>query len=210
MEVDASNDAVGAILSQEQDDKKLHPIGYYSKTLNSAEQNYAITEKELLGLILALEHWRHHLARYHVQGEPGVIILTDHLPLVNLATLPASPRRARWSERLTPYHYVIKWKKGTSNKKADALSRKDKTNEKEQKLDIIPEFRIERPDVTESQAIKVNHEGKITIDILVEDDIIEKLYQAQQRHKGQIDQIEETGGDRGTKDPKNNKIQLER
>ena len=41
---------------------------------------------------------RHHLAGYHIQGEPGVIILADHLPLVNLATLPASPRRAQWSE----------------------------------------------------------------------------------------------------------------
>ena len=56
----------------------------------------------------------------------------------------------------------------------------------------------------------MNHEGKITIDVLVEDDIIEELYQAQQRHKEQIDQTEKTGGDRGTKTPKRNNIQLER
>lgn len=38
LEVDASNDAVGAILSQKQDnDGKIHPISYFSKTLNATE-----------------------------------------------------------------------------------------------------------------------------------------------------------------------------
>ena len=95
LEVDASNEAVGAVLSQRQEDGKTHPIGYFSKTLNNAEKNYAISEKELLALILALENWRHHLAGYHVNGGPGVYIYTDHLPLVNFATLPTNPRRAR-------------------------------------------------------------------------------------------------------------------
>ena len=56
LEVDASNEAVGAVLSQRQEDGKTHPIGYFSKTLNNAERNYSISEKELLGLILALEN----------------------------------------------------------------------------------------------------------------------------------------------------------
>ena len=101
-----SNEAVGAVLSQKQEDGKLHPIGYFSRTLSPAEKNYGITEKELLGLIIALEHWRYHLAGYHINGEPGVVVITDHLPLTTLATLPTNPRQARWSERLTPFHYV--------------------------------------------------------------------------------------------------------
>ncbi|GJY90794.1 reverse transcriptase domain-containing protein [Tanacetum coccineum] len=44
---DASDSAVGAILGQK-DGKNFHPIYFASKTLNAAQQNYTITEKELM------------------------------------------------------------------------------------------------------------------------------------------------------------------
>lgn len=43
---DASNDAIGSVLSQGPIGSDL-PISYYSRTLNKAEQNYSTTEKEL-------------------------------------------------------------------------------------------------------------------------------------------------------------------
>ena len=42
LEVDTSGFAVGAVLLQKKDDRKQHPVGYYSATLNAAEWNYDI------------------------------------------------------------------------------------------------------------------------------------------------------------------------
>ena len=44
---DASDYAVGAVLGQRVD-KKLNVIHYASKTLDSAQRNYATTEKRIL------------------------------------------------------------------------------------------------------------------------------------------------------------------
>ena len=57
LETDASNFALGAILFQKDDRGKRHAIGYASKTLNAAERNYDIWDKELLGLIFGLTKW---------------------------------------------------------------------------------------------------------------------------------------------------------
>ena len=48
LETDASKQGLGAILSQLQDDSKLHPLTYASHSLSSSEKNYAITELEKL------------------------------------------------------------------------------------------------------------------------------------------------------------------
>lgn len=129
-------------------------------------------------MILALEHWRHHLSGFHINGEPGVEIYTDHLPLVNLGTLPANPRRARWSERLTPFNYVIKWKKGSTNKKADALSRKDQKPEETKNTDIqiIP---WERIDGTPEEQLKVTHGEEVVLEIELESELAEAIHEAQ-------------------------------
>ena len=48
---DASDYAVGVVLGQRVD-KKLNVIHYASKTLDSAQRNYATTEKEFLAMVL--------------------------------------------------------------------------------------------------------------------------------------------------------------
>ena len=48
VECDSSNYAIGAILSQKDENNKLHPVAYYSRSLNNSEINYSITDKELL------------------------------------------------------------------------------------------------------------------------------------------------------------------
>lgn len=50
----ASDFALGAVLGQRLD-KEPHVISYASKTLNSAQLNYTITEKELLAVVFALD-----------------------------------------------------------------------------------------------------------------------------------------------------------
>ncbi|EGN91147.1 hypothetical protein SERLA73DRAFT_157591, partial [Serpula lacrymans var. lacrymans S7.3] len=60
LETDASDFAVGAVLSQKQNDK-FRPIAFLSKALTPAERNYEIYDKEMLAVMTALDEWRHHL-----------------------------------------------------------------------------------------------------------------------------------------------------
>ena len=55
VEVDASGFATGAVLSQEGEDGKFHPIAFHSESMSDAEQNYEIYDKEMLAIIRALQ-----------------------------------------------------------------------------------------------------------------------------------------------------------
>jgi hypothetical protein len=57
LETDTSGAAMGAILSQRQNDGQLHPIAYMSQSFSGAEHNYNTHDKELLAIIKALEFW---------------------------------------------------------------------------------------------------------------------------------------------------------
>ncbi|OXU26282.1 hypothetical protein TSAR_002909 [Trichomalopsis sarcophagae] len=67
---DASNVAIGAILSQDK-----HLISYFSRILNSAKQNYLTIKKELLAIVEACRHFRPY-----IYGKKFTIE-TDHKPL---------------------------------------------------------------------------------------------------------------------------------
>ena len=57
---DASDKAVGAALGQKQG-RESHVICYASKTLDVAQCNYTVTEKELYAVVFALEKFRSYL-----------------------------------------------------------------------------------------------------------------------------------------------------
>ncbi|XP_075106936.1 uncharacterized protein LOC142179935 [Nicotiana tabacum] len=56
----ASGVAIGAVLGQRHN-KILHPVYYASKTLNSTQMNYTVTEQELLAIVYAFEKFRAYL-----------------------------------------------------------------------------------------------------------------------------------------------------
>jgi putative transposase len=69
-----------------------HPVGYFSRTLNSAERNYYTTELECLAIVEAVRHFRWLL--------DGVffVIVTDHDCLSHLQTMASkAPRLTRWA-----------------------------------------------------------------------------------------------------------------
>ena len=75
VEADSSDVATGAVLSQQSpEDKKWHPITFYSKRLSVVEQNYEIHDKEMLAIIHALEEWGHFLEG----AKHCVDVWTDH------------------------------------------------------------------------------------------------------------------------------------
>jgi hypothetical protein len=122
METDASNYAYGAALSQKQEDGKYHPVGFMSKSMVPAERNYDAYDKEALGIVKPLQHWR-----YWLQGakEPTEII-TDHKNLLSGFNDRATPskRHLRWLEILKGYNYVVGYRPGSKNTVADILSRR--------------------------------------------------------------------------------------
>ena len=61
MEVDASDYAIGGVLSMEGEDGRWRPVAFLSKSLNKTERNYEIHDKEMLAIIRGLESWRHLL-----------------------------------------------------------------------------------------------------------------------------------------------------
>jgi len=58
--MDTSRHAIGGVLFQEQD-RKWKPIAFLSRTMQPAERNYEIYDKELLAIVEALTKWRQYL-----------------------------------------------------------------------------------------------------------------------------------------------------
>jgi RNase H-like domain found in reverse transcriptase len=61
LDTDASNGQLGCCMSQQQPCGKFLPLGFWSRTLNKAEQNYSTTEKECLAIVWAITHLRPYL-----------------------------------------------------------------------------------------------------------------------------------------------------
>jgi len=55
VEVDVSDFAMGEVLLMKCEDEKWRPVAYISKSLNKAERNYEIHDKEMLAIIQCLE-----------------------------------------------------------------------------------------------------------------------------------------------------------
>jgi hypothetical protein len=93
IETDASDRVVTGVISQKFSDK-WHPVTFYSKTMNGAERNYKIYNKEMLAVICALQEWRAKLKGLH-QNEQ-FRILTNHYTLEYfMTTKKLSARQAR-------------------------------------------------------------------------------------------------------------------
>ncbi|MBW0561442.1 hypothetical protein O181_101157, partial [Austropuccinia psidii MF-1] len=121
VETDASDYALGAVLSQVSDSGK-HPIAFDSRKLIPAELNYKIHDKELLGIVWALKRWRAFLLSLASPFE----VLTNHSSLQYFMTSKVLTRRqARWAEFLSEFHFSITYRPGRLATLPDALSRRD-------------------------------------------------------------------------------------
>lgn len=118
LDTDASNHAMGAVLSQVQTGVE-RPIAYYSKTFSTEERNYCVTRRELLAVVKAMAHFRPYL--YGQQ----FTLRTDHESLRWMTNIK-EPRGqvARWLEAIQEFTFETLHRRGTSHGNADALSRR--------------------------------------------------------------------------------------
>ena len=108
LEVDASNYAMGAVLHQIVDGKP-RPLGFFSKTMVPAERNYQIYDKEMLGLMRALEHWRHFLKNTPTQFD----VWTDHSNLQYFREpQKLNLRQAGWYSTLADFNFKLHHRPG--------------------------------------------------------------------------------------------------
>ena len=117
LDVDASDLGIGAVLHQVQGGKET-VLAYASRSLNKAEANYCITEKELLAARYFIEYFRQYLLGRRF------LVRSDHQSLVWLFQLK-EPRGkiARWIEILSQYDFAIQYRPGKKQPHCDALSR---------------------------------------------------------------------------------------
>ena len=121
LETDASDFALGAVLSQRDDEGKLHPVAFHSRKFQPAEINYEIHDKELLAIVDAFKHW----CRYCEGAEHPIQVFTDHHNLEYFTmTKVLNRRQARWAEELAGIDFRIHYRPGPQNGKPDALSRR--------------------------------------------------------------------------------------
>jgi len=121
IETDASDFALGAVLSQRNKEGHLHPVALHSRKFQPAEINYEIHDKELLAIVDAFKHWR----RYCEGATHQVQVFSDHHNLEYFTTTKVLNRQqARWAQELAGIDFKIYYRPGTRNGKPDALSRR--------------------------------------------------------------------------------------
>ena len=114
---DASDTVVGAMLCQEDDEKRLRLVVCMSRKLNKHEVNYPVHGKELLALVESTTKWRHCLHGLQV------IVYTDSSALKYLQTMSKpSTLQIRWLHRLQEFDLSIHHIPGKTNIVADLLS----------------------------------------------------------------------------------------
>lgn len=151
VETDSSDGVIAGVLSQQgAEDGDWHPVAYFSETMQGAEHNYAIHDKELLAVVRALLFWRAEL----VGLQMPFVVITDHQALEYFSTKRLlNLRQAGWAELLAQYHFTITYRPGKENAAADALSRKSEDLKTQQeRKDAERTMRIFRPLEREDQA----------------------------------------------------------
>ena len=105
-------------------DGSEQPIGYVSRTLNSAERHYSQLEKEGLSCVFGIKRFYLYLF-----GHPFTLI-TDHKPLLGFLdgqkpTSPqASARIRQWSLYMSMFEYTLQFRSTSAHANADAFSRR--------------------------------------------------------------------------------------
>jgi len=118
VDCDASGNGFGAVLHQ-----GAGPLAFFSKSFAARHLKAAAYERELIGLVQAVRHWRPYL------WGRQFVIRTDHYALKymldqRLSTVP----QHQWISKLFGFDFAVEYRPGRLNIVADALSRRDQSD----------------------------------------------------------------------------------
>jgi hypothetical protein len=153
LDTDASDSAIGAVLSQKREDSEERVIAYFSQTLTRSERNYCVTRKELLAVVKAIEHFN-----YYLYGQK-FRVRTDHSALQWLMNFKEPQGQvARWIEKLQAYDVIVEHRSGSAHRNADALARRPCFEEDckqcvryEERFQLKTVSRVTRPVIKETE-----------------------------------------------------------
>jgi transposase InsO family protein len=115
VDCDASSTGFGAVLHQ-----GAGALAFYSKPFAARHMKVAAYERELIGLVQAVRHWRPYL------WGRRFVVRTDHYALKymldqRLSTVP----QHQWISKLFGFDFSVEYRPGRQNTVADALSRRE-------------------------------------------------------------------------------------
>jgi len=117
LDTDASDVAVGAVLSQNIDGIE-RPIAFFSRVMGPSQQKYCTTRRKLLAVVMAVQHFRHYLLG------TKVLLRTDHASLKWLNSFKTPEGiLARWLEILQEYDIQVEHRSGRQHSNVDGMSR---------------------------------------------------------------------------------------
>ncbi len=114
---DASDNGIGSVLCQINDDGSLRIIAFYSKALDATQCNYHINEKEVYSVLSSVIHFEHYILGHNTT------IYTDNMSVKWLLEKGVSSKLYRWSLILQSYNLTCVHVRGEFNTVADFLSR---------------------------------------------------------------------------------------
>ena len=169
IETDASDHTIRGVLMQEDSEGRQRPLGYMSKIMNPVEQNYTISEKEMLAVIQTVKKWR----KYLEGSRQKIKIITDHKNLTYFKEARILNRRqARWALEIQDIPYELVYRKGSENTLANALTRRSDQAVLENRKIFLNEVSIE-------EAKKRNFHSKMNITEVTQDQDIWKYKERQ-------------------------------
>jgi hypothetical protein len=110
---DASDVAMGAVLSQIDGNDEEHPVGYYSRKLTAAEEKWNIWELEWAAIVWATTVCRHYLRAVHFE------LITDSKVVAMMIKKDVPKRRENLLVRLFEFNFTVTLRKGELNRNAD-------------------------------------------------------------------------------------------
>lgn len=119
VETDASSVAIGAVLAQRKEDGRVHPVQFASRTMSTSDRKYFPGMREALAVIFALRKFRLYLL-----SSKRFVVYSDQQALKDaFARKDIHGRLASWLDFIAEYDFELRYRKGSSNKAADFLSR---------------------------------------------------------------------------------------
>jgi len=121
LETDASDFALGAVLSQLCENSKWHPVAFHSRKFSPAQINYDVHDKEMAAIVAAFKEWAYML----MSVDDPILVYTYHKNLECFNTTNTLNRRQHcWAEFLQRFNFKVIYHEGRLNEKADALLRR--------------------------------------------------------------------------------------